>query len=438
MKTFYQILANTVIANLTSMTVWFALTFYLYLQTQSVAVTGTISGIYLVVTAATGIWLGSLVDHYKKKPLLIGSTIISLTLFVIGFAVYLTSDPSQFTNPTSPALWVFTILLLAGVMAGNIRGIIMPTLVSILVPEDQRDRANGLLGTVFGIVFLLVSVFSGLLVAHSGMYLTMILGIAVMVIALLHLLFTQIDEPVVVHIEQPAGTSKIDLKGTFAVVNKIPGLFALIIFTTINNFLGGVFMALMDAYGLSLVSVQVWGFIWGILSTAFIVGGMYIAKFGIGKNPVKALFVTNIILWIISSIFTIQASIILLMIGMFLYLAIVPFIEAAEHTIIQKVVPQDRQGRVFGFAQSVEQSASPLTAFLIGPLTQLVFIPFMTTGKGVELIGSWFGTGPARGIALVFTLTGVIGLTMTILAMRTKHYKNLSDRYQAKTIPAAE
>ena len=30
-----------------------------------------------------------------------------------------------------------------------------------------------------------------------------------------------------------------------------------------NNFLGGVFMALMDAYGLSLVSVQAWGLLLG-------------------------------------------------------------------------------------------------------------------------------------------------------------------------------
>jgi DHA3 family multidrug efflux protein-like MFS transporter len=36
-----------------------------------------------------------------------------------------------------------------------------------------------------------------------------------------------------------------------------------------------------------------------------------------------------------------------------------PYAEAAEHTTLQKVVPLERQGRVFGFAQSVEQSAHP-------------------------------------------------------------------------------
>lgn len=56
----------------------------------------------------------------------------------------------------------------------------------------------------------------------------------------------------------------------------------------------------------------------------------------------------------------------------------------------------------------------------------------MTTGAGVRLIGKWFGTGPDRGIALVFTLAGFIGLLMTILARRSKYYQQLSKRYLEK------
>jgi DHA3 family multidrug efflux protein-like MFS transporter len=85
----------------------------------------------------------------------------------------------------------------------------------------------------------------------------------------------------------------------------------------------------------------------------------------------------------------------------------------------------------------VEQSASPLTAFLIGPITEFVFIPFMTVGAGAELIGGWFGTGPARGIALVFTLAGLIGLMMTIIAFRSRYYRQLSAAY-AKAPPEPE
>lgn len=53
----------------------------------------------------------------------------------------------------------------------------------------------------------------------------------------------------------------------------------------------------------------------------------------------------------------------------------------------------------------------------------------MTTGAGVDLIGGWFGTGPERGLALVFTITGVVGLVFTVVAMRTRSYRMLSTHY---------
>jgi DHA3 family multidrug efflux protein-like MFS transporter len=53
-----------------------------------------------------------------------------------------------------------------------------------------------------------------------------------------------------------SGVHRLDLRGTIAVVAAIPGLFGLIAFSTINNFLGGVFMALLDAYRLPLVTAQ--------------------------------------------------------------------------------------------------------------------------------------------------------------------------------------
>jgi MFS transporter, DHA3 family, multidrug efflux protein len=197
-------------------------------------------------------------------------------------------------------------------------------------------------------------------------------------------------------------------------------------------------MSLMDAYGLLLVSVQVWGALWGFLSLGFIVGGMVVARKGLGKNPLRTLFLANIAMWTICIFFTIQASILLLAIGMFVWLCLIPAVEAAEQTILQKVVPPERQGRVFGFAQSVEQAASPITAFLIGPIAQLIFIPFMTTGAGVDLLGSWFGTGTDRGLALLFSVAGLIGLIVTLLAMRSDSYRALSENYQNQDQDLAE
>jgi DHA3 family multidrug efflux protein-like MFS transporter len=114
---------------------------------------------------------------------------------------------------------------------------------------------------------------------------------------------------------------------------------------------------------------------------------------------------------------------------MFFYMALMPVAEASEQTIIQRVVPFAEQGRVFGFAQSLETAASPVTSFLLGPIAQVWVIPFMTDGIGADAIGSWFGTGRDRGLALVFVIAGCIGLAVTLLALRSRAYRELSDRY---------
>jgi MFS transporter, DHA3 family, multidrug efflux protein len=408
-------------------TVWFAVTFFVYLETRSVFATGIIAGIFLTFTAISGVWFGSLVDHYRKRSVMIGSSAASLVMYAASLGVYLLSAPETFRDPTSPALWALVLLLMTGVIIGNLRGIAMSTVVTLLVPADGRDRANGLVGTASGVSFLVTSVISGLMIGLSGMLSVLVLAVVATVAAILHLIYVRIPED---RADRAEGESrKVDLRGTIALVVAMPGLLALIVFSTINNFLGGVYMSLMDPYGLSLVSVEAWGLMWGFLSTGFIVGGLVISKRGLGRNPLRSLLIANVVIWAISSVFTVQSSIVLLVVGMFIYMFVMPWIEASEQTVLQKVVPFERQGRVFGFAQSVEQAASPLTAFLISPIAQFVFIPLMTTGAGADLIGPWFGVGPERGIALVFTVTGLIGLVLTLVAFGTRYYRELSDRY---------
>ena len=436
MTAFYHVLANNLVANVTNFTVWFAVTFWVYLETQSVFATGMIGGIYLVLTAGSGIWFGSIVDHNSKRLVMLGSSAVSFALYVAAAAVLLLAPEGSLKEVGSIWLWALILLSMIGVICGNLRSISITTLVTLMVPEDRRDRANGLVGMVTGIGFLTTSVISGFLVAWGGMVATLVFALGFTALAFLHLLFVKVDESAAssspANPDEPAGEpapKRVDLAGTIRVVAAVPGLFALIFFSCFNNFLGGTFMALTDAYGLSLVSVQVWGLLIGSLSSAFILSGIIIAKTGLGKNPLRTLMLVNVVTWSVCCVFTIQHSIWLLAGGFFIWMLLGPFAEAAEHTTLQKVVPYERQGRVFGFAQSIEQSASPLTAFLISPLTEFIFIPFMTTGLGAATIGSWFGTGPARGIALVFTIAGIIGLIVTIIAFNSKYYRQLSKAY---------
>jgi MFS transporter, DHA3 family, multidrug efflux protein len=429
-RTFHAAVANTFVAGLTNTFVWFAVTFWVYLETRSVIATSVMAGVYLTTIAGSGFFLGSLVDRYRKKTVILLSSVCSLGLYGAAALLYSTTPPQTFTDAASIQLWVFIVLALFGAIVGNLRGIALSTLVTIMIPEEERDKANGLVGTTNGVAFLGASILSGLVIGFFGVVLMLAGAIVCTLLVLLHAATLTLPDLARSAIRADAHTDRIDLSGTIRAITAVPGLFALILFHTFNNFLGGVFMSLMDAYGLQLVSVQVWGVLWGVLSLGFIIGGMVVARRGLGPNPLYTLFVSNIVMWTICIFFTIQASIVLLSVGMLVYLCLIPVVEAAEQTILQKVIIPERQGRVFGFAQSIEQAASPLTAFMIGPIAQLIFIPFMTTGAGVELIGGWFGTGIDRGIALLFMIAGMIGLVVTLLAMRSSAYRRLSAQYQ--------
>jgi len=260
------------------------------------------------------------------------------------------------------------------------RGIVLSTCVTLLVPEDRRDRANGMVGTVTGVSFAITSVFSGLVIGQLGMGWALYGSLALSLAALAHLSGITIDEA-----EPDPSTAagrRIDVHGALEAIRAVSGLGMLICLAAVNNLLAGVFMALMDAYGLELVSVEAWGLLWGFISFAFIAGGLAVARFGLGPSPLRMVLIGNLVNWSVCSLFALRSSIVLVTIGMVVWLSLTPVIEAAEQTVLQRSIPFERQGRVFGFAQLVENAAAPVTAFLIGPLAEITFMPFMTDGAG--------------------------------------------------------
>ena len=430
MTPFHQILANNLIQNVTNITAWFALVFWAFLETRSVFVTGVIGGLFFVLTSGCGFWFGSLVDHHRKKRVMLGSSAASFALYAAALAVHRLAPEGAMTDVAAPQLWLFVLLVMVGVVCGNLRMIALPTLVTALIEEDRRDKANGLVGMVTGIGFVVTSAISGFLVAWGGMGGVLVFALALTVVAFAHLASIRLDEPAPAA-SAPGEKKRVDLAGTIRLIAGVSGLFALIFFGAFNNLLGGVFMALMVAYGLSLMEVQEWGLLWAFVSCGFILSGIVIAKVGLGPNPLRTLLLVNMIVWSVAAVFTLQSSVVMLGAACFIWLFLNPFAEAAEHTTLQRVVPFERQGRVFGFAQSVEQAAAPLTAFVIGPLTQFVFIPLMTTGAGADAIGDWYGRGPERGMAIVFTLTGLIGVVAAVVAINSRQYRQLSAAYAA-------
>ena len=430
MRTFAQVLVNTALANITTSYLWFGLTFWVYLETRSVLATGIIGGAYMLLVAIFSMIFGTIVDRHRKRAVMLFAGTITLAAFAVSGALYLVFPESTLLNLGGPMFWIFSGVILFGAVVENMRNIALSTTVTLLVPQERHANANGLVGTVQGVAFMVTSVFSGLSIGLLGMGWTLLIAIGLTAVALVHLLFLRIPE------EQPQVSERgplLDFRGSITAVRAATGLFALIIFSTFNNFIGGVYMALMDPYGLELFPVEIWGIVLGVTSTGFIVGGLFIAKFGLGKNPIKTMLLLVILMGLLGATFTIREFWWLYAAGIFVYMAIIPAVEAAEQTVIQKVVPFKTQGRVFGFAQAFESAAAPITAFLIAPIAEFIIIPFMGTDAGRSTFGWLLGEGEARGIALVFLIAGLVMVVAAILAFFTKSYRRISAQYAGQT-----
>lgn len=427
MRMFAQVLVNTAVANVTTSFLWFALTFWVYLETRSVLATGIVGGAYMLLVAVFSIFFGTIVDRHRKQYVMLLASILTLVAFSIAGGLYLIFPEDTLLDLGGPMFWIFAGIILFGAVVENLRNIALSTTVTLLVPVERHANANGLVGTVQGLAFVVTSVFSGLAIGLLGMGWTLVIAIVLTGLAAFHLLFLRIPEELP---ERDGSASAIDLRGSIETVRRLPGLFALILFSTFNNLIGGVYLALMDPYGLELFAVEVWGIVLGVSATGFIVGGLFVAKFGLGSNPIRTMLILVALMGLLGALFTLREWWALYAVGIWAYMTLIPAVEAAEQTVIQKVVPFARQGRVFGLAQALESAAAPVTAFLIAPLAQFLIIPYMSSEAGAATWGWVLGDGNARGIALVFLFSGLIMVGLALGAFLTRSYRLLSAEYR--------
>ena len=88
-RTFAHLLVNTAVANLTTNYLWWALTFWAYLETRSVLATGLVGGAYMLAVSFSSVFFGSFVDHHRKLDVMRASTTFSLVMFALAGAVFL-------------------------------------------------------------------------------------------------------------------------------------------------------------------------------------------------------------------------------------------------------------------------------------------------------------------------------------------------------------
>ena len=238
-RTFRRLLVNTLVTGVTSSFLWFALTFWVYLETRSVVATGVIGGAFSLSSAVLGPAFGTYVDRHRKHHAMVLATAVSLGLLRRGDGrVPRRRRRRACSTSRARGSGCFVALTLLGSVAGQMRGIALSTCVTLLVPDDRRDRANGLVGTVTGVSFAITSVFSGLVIGQLGMGWALYGSVA----------SPPSPSPTCCTIrDRRAGAvpgrgrhaGHVDIRGALEAIRAVPGLLMLILLAAFNNLLGG-------------------------------------------------------------------------------------------------------------------------------------------------------------------------------------------------------
>jgi len=98
-------------------------------------------------------------------------------------------------------------------------------------------------------------------------------------------------------------------------------------------------------------------------------------------------------------------------IGSFFNSFFLPTINGSNQAIWQAKVAPDIQGRVFAVRRLIAQITAPLAMLIAGPLADNVFEPAMMPGGALAgVFGGLVGTGPGAGMALMFLISGILGI----------------------------
>jgi MFS family permease len=283
-----------------------------------------------------------------------------------------------------------------------------------IVPEEQLGRANGLVSTGSAIVEILTPTAAGFLVTAIGLPGILCIDFATFLFAAVITLSVHFppvlssDKPDTAQGSVAKGSLLRDVLAGWRLIGSIPGLKALLGFVVVFNFIWGMVQVLISPLVLGFARPQDLGLMLTAAGTGMLAGGLVMSATGGPKRKVLGFL-----------LFEMASGVCFIMIGIkpWLWLAIcaafaahfsIAIIDGSNKSVWQSRIPLSLQGRAFAVWQMAAQIARPLAILTAGQLADRVFNPLLVPGGHLAAtVGGLLGTGPARGVGLMFVLMGL-------------------------------
>lgn len=398
----------------------FALGVWVYQRTGSatlfslIAVCSRLPGIVIAPIA------GALVDRWDRRWTMIFSdfgsalTVLSLVLLLffgdlevwqICLAMVVTSALSAFQWPAYSAA------------------------TTLLVPKKHYGRAAGMVQTGEALGQIVSPAVGGVLLAVVSLQGIFLISFATFVFSILTLLSVRF--PGAVRSGDTVAAQKSLLREVafgWSYVTSRPGLLALLIFFAAVNFLGGFILVLTTPLVLSFASPSVLGTVLSIGGSGMLVGGMLMSAWGGPKRRMHGVLGFQVLTAACFVLAGWRSSPELITVAAFFFFFSLPFVNGSSQAIWQSKISPEVQGRVFAVRRMIAWSCVPLSYLVAGPLADYVFEPLMVAdGPLAGTVGQLIGTGPGRGIGLLFIVMGLLTLMLAAVGYSYPRLRLLED-----------
>ncbi len=399
----------------------FALDVWVYQQTGSVTQLSFLILFttlpYVIISPLAGI----LVDNWNRRWVMIlsdsGAALSTLTI-----AALLLTGQIQICH-----------IYLASAVSSSLTACQWPAYkasTTLLVPKKHLGRASGMIQLAQALGQLLAPILAGLLLGFIQLSGIFVLDLSSFLFALTTLLLVRFPHHKVTLCQEPNKTSLLTqaLYG-FYYLRARSGLLALLLFFASSNFLVGILHVLTYPLVLSFASPAQLGTIMSLGGVGMVIGSLLMSTWGSGRQKyIDILFCFMLLNGFSMMVAGLSPSVFLFAMAAFLFFLGLPFINSCAQVIFQKKVAPDVQGRVFSLNGAICGSCLPLAYLVAGPLADRIFEPLMTVnGPLARTIGQLIGTGPGRGIGLMFIVLGTLTMLMTIIAYQYDSLRLVED-----------
>lgn len=407
-RTFAIACAGQLISVLGSGLTAFAMSVWIYKQTNSITLFGLALFSAMLPSIVFMPFAGVIVDRHDRKRLMVLSDSAS-GLITLALAGLLFAERLQ--------VWHICLAGSVASMLAGIRFLAFSSTVTLLIPKARFARAIGISQFADSAALIIAPILAGFLVTKISVYSIVTIDAASFIFCAAILLTVKIPNPDSVARARDQKTSMFsEFNIGWAFVMARRGLLGLLVFAALVNFSTTIMQVLITPLILRIASPAALGPVLSAGAAGAVVGSLFISIWGGPKSRVRGVLGFSLLQAFALMIGGLHLTPIVVGTMMFLVFFGFPICNNCSQVIWQSKVPPEMQGRVFAARRMVVSLSLPIAYLTAGPLADHVFEPLMSeNGALASSLGQIIGVGPSHGIALLFILLGSL-MTIEVTA----------------------